>query len=44
MRSITTIEALEELYDAPLPGPLAKVQKALTQNIANGSGRRALWY
>lgn len=32
MKSITSIEALEGLYDAPLPSPLAKVKKALTPN------------
>jgi len=32
MKSITSIEALEELYDAPLPSPLAKVKKTLTPN------------
>lgn len=32
MKSITSIEALEGLYDAPLPSPLAKVKKTLTPN------------
>ncbi|MEL7013273.1 MAG: pyridoxamine 5'-phosphate oxidase family protein [Pseudomonadota bacterium] len=32
METIDTVEALEALYDAPLPSPLAKVQRALTPN------------
>lgn len=32
MKTIETIDALEALYDAPLPSPLAKVQRVLTPN------------
>lgn len=39
MRSIASIEALEKLYDAPLPGPLAKVQKELTPNYRKWIGQ-----
>ena len=38
MRLIGSIEALEELDNAPLPSPLAKVQKALTPNYRKWIG------
>ena len=39
MRLIASIEALEKLYNAPLPSPLAKVQKALTPNYRKWIGQ-----
>ena len=39
MRLIGSIEALEELDNAPLPSPLAKVQKALTPNYRKWIGQ-----
>ena len=38
MKTIDTIKALEELYDVPLPSPLAKVQNALTSKYKSWIG------
>ena len=44
MKSITSIESLEGLYDAPLPSPLAKVKKTLTPNYRKWISLARLWY